>query len=129
MGKLAPFSKSGTSQSGKHVSVTAESASSKLDYDGVVSACDNALTAAQDAMKEVSSQLHDVQMGKEALCVEDKDFQPMIDECGDYFMKIPAEGIAPTLEQVKDETMTQYNKIQEELNQKAEAEYNRQMSQ
>ncbi len=128
MGKTAPKTFTGTSNKGKQVSVTAKSASTVLDYDGIESACENAISVANDEMKNVSKQLHDVQMGKEALCVEDKDMQPVIDEIGDYVMSIPGEGIQPTLDQIKEAALTAYNTKQEEFNAEAEAEFNNKLN-
>ena len=128
MGKTAPKTFTGTSNKGKQVSVTAKSASTVLDYDGIESACEEALQTANDEMKAVSKQLHEVQMGKEALCVEDKDMQPVIDEIGDYVMSIPEQGIAPTLEEIKSTALEKYNKKQDEFNQEAEADFNRQIN-
>ena len=128
MGKTAPRTFNGTSNKGKSVSVTATSASTILDYDGIEAACDDALHIAEDEMKTVSKQLHEVQMGKEALCVEDKDMQPVIDEIGDYVMSIPGQGIAPTLEEIKTKALEVYNSKQDEFNQQAEADFNKQIN-
>ena len=108
-----------------NIYVKATEAKTRLDYDGVCRACDNILNVSNDEMGRVASNIEKVQLGKEALCVEDKSLQPIVDEVGALIKSLPEQGIAPSLESIKEMTLEIYNGIQAELNDSAKAEFDR----
>ena len=103
--------------------VKATDASTRLDYDGVCKACDNILNVSTDEMARVAGNIEKVQLGKETLCVKDKSLQPLVDEVGALIKSLPEQGIAPSLESIKEMSLEIFNNIQTELNDKAKADF------
>ena len=106
-----------------NISITAESASSVIDYDAICAACDNIVTVAKDNCDQISKKVRNVKCGKDALAVEDKSMQPLIDEVADFIDTIPGS-IETALEDIKNIALTQYNDIQNQNNQAALDKFN-----
>ncbi len=98
-----------------NIYVTAESAANYIDYNGIVSAADNVLNVAREAVNDIAKKLRNVQIGQEALTVGDKTMEPVIEEVSQIISTL-ADGLEPTLENIKDTALQKYNEKQNELN-------------
>lgn len=109
------------------ITVTATSAATKLDYEGISDACDNVLNVAHKEMKKIAKKIEKVQCGKEALAVEDKTMQPVIEEAAELVTTLP-NYMEETLESVKAEALKKYNELQGIENDNARTLFNQKVA-
>lgn len=110
-----------TANDGKQFS---KSASEKLDIAGVKSACDAVVQASDEGCKTISDKMKNVQIGKETICVADKSMEGVVEEVETYINSITSEAVKPVMEQVYDDALAAYNKLQATCDQEAEAQKN-----
>lgn len=106
------------------ITETAVDANTILDYNGVVKACDKILNVSQDGMDRIAKNVGKVQLGKEVLCVQDKSFEPIVEEVGQFLRTLPEQGIAPALEEIKSMALEAHDQIQTIENEKASSRFN-----
>lgn len=111
------------------ITETAVDANTILDYSGVVKACDNILNVSQDGMDRIAGNIGKVQLGKEVLCVQDKSFEPLVEEVGQFLKSLPAEGISPALEEIKAMALEAHDQLQTIENEKASSRFNARVQQ
>ena len=105
------------------ITETAVDANTILDYNGVVKACDKILNVSQDGMDRIAKNVGKVQLGKEVLCVQDKSFEPIVEEVGQFLRTLPEQGIAPALEEIKSMALEAHDQIQTIENEKASSRF------
>ncbi len=118
MSKVSP--ETYTAKDGKKF--TAKDASTMLDIDSINKKCDNIVKVAKEGCKNICTKIENVEIGKEALCVADSSLEPALDEVNRYIKTIASDGIEPTVEQIKEEALAAFNKLQEQENEKAKQE-------
>ena len=118
MSKVTPATY--TAKDGKKF--TAKDASTMLDIDSINKKCENIVKVAKDGCDKICTKIGNVEIGKEALCVADTSLEPALEEVDKYIKSIASEGIEPTVEQIKDEALAAFNKLQEIENDKAKQE-------
>lgn len=106
-----------------NISITAENAANTIDYEAISSACDNVVKVAKENCDAISKKVRNVKCGKEALSVEDKSMQPLIDEVADFIDTIP-DAIEQALEEIKSTSLSKYNEIQGQNNDAALEKFN-----
>lgn len=111
-----------------YVRHTATSANTKIDYNGIVAACDNILELAETGLEKISKDIKNVKVGPEALIVEDKTMEPLMEEIETFVKSIATEGVSPSLEEIKQLALEAYNKIQKDFNDKAMDEFDRKVA-
>lgn len=111
------------------ITETAVNADTILDYNGVVKACDNILNVSKDGMDRIAGNIGKVQLGKEVLCVEDKSFEPIVEEVAQFLKSLPEEGIAPALEEIKAMALEVHDQLQTIENEKASTRFNSRVQQ
>lgn len=111
------------------ITETAVNANTILDYDGVVKACDKILNVSQDGMDRIAGNISKVQLGKEVLCVQDKSFEPIVEEVAQFLKSLPNEGVSPALEEIKAMALEQHDQIQTIENEKANSRFNARVQQ
>ena len=116
---IKPETYHGTNKAGQSISETAKDAASDIDYKAIEAACDKILEVAKDELKKVSKAIGNVQLGANALCVEDKTLQPVVDEVSDFVNTLPEKGMVSFLDEIKSRSLQAHNELQTKYNDEA----------
>lgn len=125
---ISPETYTGTSKSGKHISVTAQDASKDIDCEAIKSTVESIKETAKETLEGVSFKVRHIEAGKDTLSVEDKTLKPLIDEVSDWIEALPKEGIYESLDSAAAYAEERHDEFQEQYNKEAKAEKDRRVA-
>ena len=125
---LVPETYTGTSVSGKYISVTAKDASNDIDCEAISAAVASIKATAKETLEDIGYQIRNVEAGKEVLSVEDKNLKPLIDDVAGWIDSLPQQGIYDTLDSAESYAKERHNELQKKYNAEAKAEKDRRLA-
>lgn len=125
---ITPETYTGTSKSGRHVSVTAQDASKDIDCEAIASTVESIKETARETLEGIGYRVKNIEAGKETLSVEDKTLKPLIDDVSDWITMLPDEGIYGSLDAAAKYAEERHDEFQELYNKEAKDERDRQVA-